>query len=100
VGLSQNDQVKKISASAALRSDRLLRSDLTQRCEGPGSYEPGPPGLSQGAYLTALDQIGGEAVAVVLALAHPVGGVTGMHEGHHGDYGHHRDEHEADQDDQ
>lgn len=89
------------SRSAVAKSARrLFRSDLAQGHERPSSSKPGPPDLPQGSTLQALDQISGEGVAVVLALTHPVGCVTGVHEGHHGNYGHKRDEHETDQDHQ
>src|SRR5829696_4927246 len=61
----------------------------------PGYCKPGPH-IGAGLPLTSPDKVRDEGVAVVVALAHPVGGVRHVHEGHDGGDRHHRDEEEAD----
>src|SRR5918998_1652140 len=60
--------------------------------------DPGWAGVSVLSSLSGLDEVRDEGVTIVVALAHPVGGVRHVHEGHDGGDCHHRDEEEADQD--
>ena len=51
-----------------------------------------------GRFLAVLYEVRDEGIAVVVALSRLVGSVDGVSERHDGQYGHHRHEEEADQD--
>ena len=76
------------------RPDRLVSGPAAERSEVPAHRGRD---LRVSA-LARLDQVGDKDVAVVVALAHPVGGVGRVHEGHDGGQGHNGDEEEADED--
>ena len=66
----------------------------------PGTKGQGPRVKLRSAprVLVPFDQVGGYGVTVLAALANPVGGIAGVHEGHDRRHSHNRDEQEPDQD--